>query len=87
VDATIEVDVVEDEVEPGDVFLLCSDGLHGYVERNELWRLLGGGDAERISADLIAATLDRGAPDNVTVIALLFTEPTMVPTGQPAEAP
>ena len=80
---TVEVDVVEDEVESGDVFLLCSDGLHGCVGPEDIARRLAQPYPEQISRDLVDLTLERGAPDNVTVVALLFTEPTMVPTRDP----
>ena len=36
----VEVDRVTGEVEPGDTFLLCSDGLHGYVDKADITRLL-----------------------------------------------
>ena len=42
------------EVEPGDVFLLCSDGLHSYVDEAEIGRLLGRGSPERALDALIA---------------------------------
>ncbi len=58
------------EVRAGDVFLLCSDGLHNHVAESEIARLLGRGPPERALDDLIALTLANGAPDNVTGIAV-----------------
>ncbi len=81
---TLEVDAIEDEVEPGDIFLLCSDGLHGYVGEEEIRRLLSRGAPEETSRGLVALTLERGAPDNVTVITVMFTEPTMLTMKEPA---
>ena len=43
----VEVDQVTGEILPGDVFLLCSDGLHGYVDEQEIARLLARGSPER----------------------------------------
>lgn len=86
VSEALEVDVVEDEIEPGDIFLLCTDGLHGCVGRDEIARSLAQVDPEHISEGLVALTLDRGAPDNVTVIAVLFSETTSVPSRHPAAA-
>ena len=79
----LEVDAVEDEIEPGDIFLLCSDGLHGYVGEEEIRRMLGRGAPEETSRGLVALTLERGAPDNVTVITVMFTEPTLLSIKEP----
>lgn len=67
--ATVEVDSRFVAVEPGDTFLLCSDGLHGVVGDDDiLATLLSAGDLTRAAAQLIEAALDAGAPDNVTVV-------------------
>ncbi len=79
----LTVDAIEDEVEPGDIFLLCSDGLHGYVDEEEIRRLLGRAVPEETSQGLVALTLERGAPDNVTVITVMFTEPTLLSIKEP----
>ena len=74
----VQVDQATGDVLPGDVFLLCSDGLHGYVERTEIARLLARGSPERVSEDLVELTLANGAPDNVTVVAVWASEPTLL---------
>src|SRR4029079_7562536 len=54
--------------EPGDTFLLCSDGLTGQVKDEEIGALLSclpPAEAARVLVDL--ANL-RGGPDNITVI-------------------
>lgn len=53
---------------PGDTLLLCSDGLHGSVEDEELAEAAGGPDLEEACARLIALANDRGGPDNITII-------------------
>jgi len=55
------------EVRPGDTFVLCSDGLHGLVKPDEISKIaqLGIEDAAR---ELVNLALERGAPDNVTVV-------------------
>lgn len=82
----LELDAVQGEVEPGDVFLLCSDGLHGYVPEPDIARLLGRGTPDEAVEHLVALTLDRGAPDNVTVIAVGFSEPTLLSLPQTVNA-
>ena len=68
VDEAFELDWVHAPVEPGDVFLLCSDGLTRMVPDRELEQVLSHGAIEEICPALIALTLERGAKDNVTVI-------------------
>jgi len=74
----LQVDAIEDQVQPGDIFLLCSDGLHGFVGEEEIRRLLSRASPEETSPALVSVTLERGAPDNVTVITVMFTEPTLL---------
>ncbi len=56
--------------QPGDVFLLCSDGLSNTVPPDELGRLLPLGSAEEAACALLDSALARGAPDNVTLIVV-----------------
>ena len=74
----VKIDRVDGEVVPGDVFLLCSDGLHGYVEEGDIARSLARGSPERAAEELVKLTLANGAPDNVTVIAVWASEPTLL---------
>ena len=74
----MEIAKASGEVRPGDVFLLCSDGLHGYVEEKEIARLLARGSPERATEELVDLTLANGAPDNVTVVAIWASDPTLL---------
>lgn len=64
----LALDVVEDEVLAGDIFLLCSDGLNKCLGDPEIGAILSTHPPGEACDALIAATLKRGAPDNVTVI-------------------
>lgn len=55
------------ELQHGDVFILCSDGLHGVVKENELQEVAAL-PIEAAADEFLRRALDRGAPDNVTVI-------------------
>jgi len=55
------------DVQEGDTFLLCSDGLHGLVKEEEMARIAKL-SVEQAANELVKLALDRGAPDNVTVI-------------------
>lgn len=55
--------------QPGDRWLLCSDGLSGVVDDAHTAKALGLGLAPGRTADnLLKQALDAGAPDNVTIV-------------------
>ncbi|MFZ2491251.1 MAG: Stp1/IreP family PP2C-type Ser/Thr phosphatase [Thermoanaerobaculia bacterium] len=66
-------DASEIEAQPGDTFLLCSDGLTGMVPEEEILRIVvaAGLDLEEACRQLIASANERGGVDNIT--ALLVT--------------
>jgi serine/threonine protein phosphatase PrpC len=60
---------------PGDLILLCSDGLYGPVPREAIARILAGPSSLREKAErLIACANQNGGPDNVTVVLLRYGE-------------
>ena len=63
------------ELAPGDVMMLCSDGLHGVVAIDIIEGILndGGTLAEKCNS-LIAAAHDAGSPDNVTVVLIRIAQ-------------
>ena len=82
VDASPELDLATLDVEPGERWLLCSDGLN-YVAGHVVERTVRETPDLRECAELLVAlTLEAGAPDNVTVVALEIAEQTTddVPT-------
>ena len=74
----VEVDRVEGEIQPGDIFLLCSDGLHGVVGDEAIGAYFAREAPDRALDQLIDLTLEKGAPDNVTGIAVWISEPTLL---------
>jgi len=55
------------ELHEGDTFVLCSDGLHGVVKEDEI-KEVAKLPIQQAANELIKLALERGAPDNVTVI-------------------
>lgn len=75
VDALPEIDSMILETQPGDRWMLCSDGLSGVVNQEQLFELLSKTKNIQKCADaLIQASLDGGAPDNTTVVVTDITE-------------
>lgn len=64
----LEVDSVGGDAEPGDIFLLASDGLTRLVDDRELAAELGNGSLDEVAHRLLETVLARGAPDNVSLI-------------------
>jgi protein phosphatase/serine/threonine-protein phosphatase Stp1 len=67
---TLELDKVIGIAEPGDRFLLCSDGLCKTLSEPEIASLLGAPDGAPPSDLLIAAALSHGVNDNVTAVVV-----------------
>jgi serine/threonine protein phosphatase PrpC len=68
VDSDLTLDLHRDAVRPADRFLLCSDGLTRVLNESEIAEWMQAPDVQAAVDGLIKATLDAGAPDNVTVI-------------------
>lgn len=70
-DPATEPDIFELTVEAGDRLLLCSDGLSGLVEDDELLRILQQSpDPQRTADLLVAAANANGGHDNITAIVV-----------------
>ncbi len=75
VDVDPEVDTHVVDIEPEDRWLVCSDGLSGYVSEREIAEILISVDnTEDACEKLILASLAEGAPDNVTCVVLRALE-------------
>jgi serine/threonine protein phosphatase Stp1 len=64
----LRVDSVMGALEPGDLFLLASDGLTRVVSEEEICAELLGASLDEAADRLIALSLERGAPDNVSLV-------------------
>ncbi len=70
-ESDVVVDVRELEVQPGDLYLLCSDGLTGMLSDADIReRLASGRSLHEICRTLINDSNARGGIDNVTVVLL-----------------
>ncbi len=63
------VDVKERTLEPGDIILLCSDGLNTMLSDDEIKQVLErGGDLTPLAYQMVAEANRRGGVDNITVV-------------------
>ena len=68
-DPAVEVDTLSEQLEPGDIVLLCSDGLVNHVRDEEIARVaLEQTDPDRACEQLVAIANERGGRDNISVV-------------------
>jgi protein phosphatase len=69
---TVQVDVKNFQIEDGDTFLLCCDGVSGMIEDAKLGQLVkdAGGDVEKAVTSLVDTANKNGGVDNITAILL-----------------
>ncbi len=66
----LELDKIRGEVEPGDRYLLCSDGLTKYATFAKLKKLILGEPIETVAEKLKTFALESGGGDNVSIIVV-----------------
>lgn len=68
VDAHLEIDYRSEPIEPGDLFMLASDGVYEHVDAADVQRALAAGaDLDDAARLLVARALENGSCDNLTV--------------------
>ncbi len=69
VEDAVALEINEHEVEAGDCYLMCSDGLTDMVDDAEIASILGGADPMEQKADsLVAVANEHGGRDNISVL-------------------
>lgn len=74
IDQPLDLESAHLDILPGDRYLLCSDGLSRLVSQAEIRDLLETRELEESVHSLLHTALVRGAPDNVTVVAVDCSE-------------
>jgi PPM family protein phosphatase len=77
IDLTVKADVQEEAVVPGDIYLLCSDGLSDLVEDEEMHLTLKkySANLEEAARMLVQMANDKGGKDNISVILARMLKP------------
>ncbi len=72
------------KTQPGDIYVLCSDGVWSKIPDEELLENINGQPLEQASERIVKLVYERGAPDNLSVILIHLTPP--VAGARPAAA-
>jgi protein phosphatase len=67
-EATVEIDILQQPVQAGDCYLLCSDGLSDKIPDEELAAYLAADELDAVTQTLVAEAKRRGGEDNISVI-------------------
>jgi len=70
IDAKVDVDIIEEQVMTGDIYILCSDGLTDMVKDEEIHLTLSKYSANLLQAadNLVQLANSKGGKDNISVI-------------------
>jgi serine/threonine protein phosphatase PrpC len=87
----LELDIVSGAADPGDIFVICSDGLTKHLRDDEILQYAADRNARAACEMMLELALERGGLDNVTVVVVRLlaavprsSEPTNSPvTGGP----
>jgi protein phosphatase len=67
----VEVDLQSDECQPGDVYVLCSDGLSGMITDEEIEQVVKtSGDLDALCKRLVSMANEHGGEDNITAVVI-----------------
>jgi serine/threonine protein phosphatase PrpC len=66
----VVVDILEREPQPGDLFMLCSDGLSGLLTPEQLFRTFANTETEKLVTKCINEAKAAGGDDNISVIII-----------------
>jgi protein phosphatase len=85
-DTLVKVDLSSQELQQGDVLIICSDGLSTVVRKDDIARIVEAeSELRRACERLVDLANERGGPDNITVVAVRFEGDTLPDSG--AEEP
>lgn len=69
-DDAVRVDYLEGDLQIGDIFVLTSDGVHGFLKARQLKALAEQGDAQSAASALVDGALAQGGGDNATAVVI-----------------
>jgi serine/threonine protein phosphatase PrpC len=82
----LELEIVTGSADPGDIFVICSDGLTRHLGDDEILHRAADRSARAACEDMLELALERGGVDNVTVVVVrLLSEAPR--TSEPTKSP
>ena len=70
---TVEVEIREEKLQVGDLFLICSDGLTNMVTESRIHEVLrGGGSLKRLCEILLDEANQNGGRDNISCVLVRY---------------
>ena len=67
-ESTVDVDIMDLAKLPGDIYLICSDGLYEYIQDEEMKRILLSQPMNQAADTLLSLALHRGGQDNISLV-------------------
>lgn len=71
---SVQPDLYQRIVEPGETYLMCSDGLTGQVSDAEILDILANTPEDQVVATCIKRAKEAGGDDNISVIVFKVTD-------------
>jgi serine/threonine protein phosphatase PrpC/formylglycine-generating enzyme required for sulfatase activity len=88
IEPTVEIDLFQERLQPGDVVLLCSDGLTRYYpDADELRDVLTSQPLAQAAEALIRTANERGGKDNISVVVLRASQPVATDVPEAVQMP
>jgi serine/threonine protein phosphatase PrpC len=72
---SVQVDTLLVDLVPGDLYILCSDGMHGYLPDEEAVEVFSAEPIEELPSKLIDLSNARGGKDNITAVVVSVPAP------------
>ena len=66
----VSCDIIRKKIDPGDSFLLCSDGLSGLVEDEQIYEICKNNPSKKAVELCVEAAKENGGDDNITVVII-----------------
>lgn len=88
---SVEADIFAEEIKPGDIIVMCSDGLSGNLSQEDIRDIALGKAPSQAALDMVDLANERGGHDNITVLVVAIKDivredqPEYQPISQPED--